>query len=91
MDIKSCGTRYTAIFDETTANQNRKQLDVLIRYWSNESNQLVSKYLTFVFFGRASGIGTSLNILQAVQETGLPLDELFNVSSDGPNINKTVW
>ena len=32
-----------------------------------------------------------MNILQAIKETGLPLDKLFNISSDGPNINKTVW
>ena len=44
-----------------------------------------------MFFGRASGIDISLNILQAIKETGLPLDKLFNISSDGPNINKTVW
>ena len=31
-DIKNCGTVYTAMFDEITTNQNRKQLHVLIRY-----------------------------------------------------------
>ena len=34
-DIKNCGTGYTTIFGETMTNQNIKQLDVLIRYWSN--------------------------------------------------------
>ena len=42
-------------------------------------------------FGKASGIDISLNILQAIKETVLPLDKLFNISTDGPNINKTVW
>ena len=46
--------------------------------------------LLLCFFGRASGIDISLNILQAIKETGLLLDELFNILSDGPNINKTV-
>ena len=32
-----------------------------------------------------------MNILQAIKETGLLLGKLFNISSDGPNINKTVW
>ena len=41
--------------------------------------------------GRASSIDTSLNIHQGIKETGLPLDKLFNISSDGRNINKTVW
>ena len=44
-----------------------------------------------MFFGRASSVDISLNILQAIKETGLPLGKLFNISSDGPNINKTVW
>ena len=91
MDIKNCGMGYTVMFDETTTNQNRKQLDMLIRYWSNYRKQIVSKYLTSVFFGRASGVDISLNILQAIKETDLPLGKLFNISSDGPNINKTVW
>ena len=79
------------MIDETTTNQNRKQLDLLIRYWSNERKQIVSKYFTSVFFGRASGIDISLDILQAIKKTGLPLARLFNISSDGPNISKTVW
>ena len=81
---------YTAVFDETMTNQNRKQFDILTRYWSNERKQIASNYLTSVFFGRASGIDISLNILQAIIETGLSLDKLFNMSSDNPNINKTV-
>ena len=68
-DIKNCGTEYTALFDETMTNQNRKQLGVLIRYWKNERKQIVSKYLTSVFFGSPSGIDISLNILQAIKET----------------------
>ena len=78
------------MFDETATNQNRKQLNVLIRYWSNERKQIVSKYFTSVFFGRPSGTDILLSILQAIKETGLPPDKLFNISSDGPNINKIV-
>ena len=89
-DIKNCGTGYAAMFDEIMTNQNRKQLNVLIRYWCNE-RKIVSKYLTSVFFGRTTGIDISSNILEAIKETGLPLDKLFGISSDGPNINKTVW
>ena len=79
------------MFDETATNQNRKQLNVLKRYWSNERKQIVSKYFTSVFFGRPSGTDILSSILQAIKETGLPLDKLFNISSDGPNINKIVW
>ena len=90
-DIKNSGTGYATMSDETTTYQNKKQLDILIRYWSNERKQIVPKYLTSVLFGRASGIDILLNIFQAIKETGLPLDKLFKISSDGSNINKTVW
>ena len=55
------------MFDETTTNQNRKQLDLAIRYWGNERKQIASEYLTQVFFGRTSGIDISLNILQVIK------------------------
>ena len=87
--FKNCGMGYTAMFDRAKTNQNRKQLDILIRYWSNERKQFPNTLP--VFFGMASGIKISLNILQAFKETGLPLDQLFSISIDGPNINKTVW
>ena len=41
--------------------------------------------------GRASGIQISLNIFKAIKETDLPLDKLFNISTNAPNIKKTVW
>ena len=44
-----------------------------------------------MFFGSASGIDISFNILQGIKETVLPLDKSYNILSDGPNINKTVW
>ena len=52
-DIKNCGTGYTAMFDKTTTNQKRKQLHILIRYWSNERKQIVSKYLTSALFWKS--------------------------------------
>ena len=38
--------------------------------------------------GRASGIQISLNIFKAIKETDLPLDKLFNISTNAPNIKK---
>ena len=52
-DIKNCGTGYTAMFDKATTNQKRKQLHILIRYWSNERKQIVSKYLTSALFWKS--------------------------------------
>ena len=70
------------MFEETKTSQNGKQLDM-------KTNCFQIPYLCV--FGKASGIDISLNILQAIKETVLPLDKLFNISIDGPNTNKTVW
>ena len=56
-----------------------------------KQNKLFPNTLPLCFFGRTSGIDISLNILQGIKETVLPLDKLFNISSDGPNTNKTIW
>ena len=48
--ITSSPTAFTLKFDETTTTQQRKQLDLLCRLWSDEENQVVTKYLTSFFF-----------------------------------------
>ena len=50
--LKSKGG-FTLLFDETTTLQTRKQMDILIRYWSEKDNLVVTKYVTSFFFKRA--------------------------------------
>ena len=40
---KSKGT-FAKIFDETSTHQNRKQMDILLRFWDKDKNQVVTKY-----------------------------------------------
>ena len=54
-DITSYEGTFTVIFDETTTVQNQKQMDVLIRYWSESEGLIAAQYLMFFFFGRATG------------------------------------
>ena len=42
-----CG--FTLMFDETATHQVKKQMDILIRYWSPLSNEVITRYLTFFF------------------------------------------
>ena len=41
-DITKSRTPYSIHFDKTTNNQGHKQLDIKIRYWSNNQNKIVS-------------------------------------------------
>ena len=40
-DITNSQTPYSIHFDETTNNQGHKQLDIKIKYWSNNQNKIV--------------------------------------------------
>ena len=41
------------IFDETMTILNKRQMDILIRFWSESKHFVVAKYLVFTFFDRA--------------------------------------
>ena len=84
---------FTLMFDETTTLQNRKQMDLLVRFWDEEQNLVTTRYLTSLFFGRATALDIT-GMLMSLQEEGkfnLTWSKMFNISSDGPNINKAIW
>ena len=83
---------YVIQYDETSNSQVRKQMDVLIRYWSEAKREVVVQFLKAILFGHAKGNTVSKAILDALQEAGyqVPLSKLLNLSSDGPNVNKTI-
>ena len=83
---------FTLMFDETTTLQNRKQMDLLVRFWDEKQNLVTTRYLTSLFFARATALDIT-GMLMSLQEEGncnLNWSKTFNISSDGPNINKAV-
>ena len=80
-------------YDETSNSQVRKQMDVLVRYWSEAKGEVVFQFLKAIMFGHAKGDTVSRAILDALQEAGyqMPLSKSLNLGSDGPNVNKTIW
>ena len=79
-DISRSGFGYTIQYDETGNSQGRKQCDILVGYWSEEKNEI-------------SGHDVAKKIVDVLEERGfqLPLSGLISLSSDGPNVNKTIW
>ena len=56
-------------------------------------SQLVTLLLTSLFFARATALDIT-GMLMSIQEEGnynLTWSKMFNISSDGPNINKVIW
>ena len=50
-DIASSEGTFTVMFDKTTSFQNRKQMDVLIRYCDESDGLIVTQYLMPFIFG----------------------------------------
>ena len=83
----------TLQYDETGNSQGHKQCDVLVHSWSEEKNEISVRFLKTLFFGHVKGYDVAKKIVDMLEETGfqLPLSGLISLSSDWPNVNKTIW
>lgn len=78
---------YTVQIDETPVAEKRvEQLDILLRYFSDNNGKVVIRHWETCHIGSA----TADKIVTCVQESleGLPSDKLLSVFSDGPNVMK---
>ena len=89
-EILSSEVYYTIHFDETVTNQSKKQMDVLIRYFSENSACVQVRYLCSLFFGHAFVKIVCKNMLNCLTNLKLPLKKLLCLSADGPNVNKSI-
>ena len=92
-DLCNSEAAFTLMYDETTTVQVKKQMDILVRYWSESEQRVTVRFLSALFFGHAKGVDVGNEIIKLVfyQDTCFPAERLFNLSSDGPNVNKTIW
>ncbi|GBN08520.1 hypothetical protein AVEN_113923-1 [Araneus ventricosus] len=77
---------FTLLFDETLNQTNqKKQLDIHVRYWHKEECKVRTKYLTSTFIGHS----TSEDLLSAFYECVVKLDlsKVLQISMDGPSVN----
>ena len=90
-DIQSTpGTYFTLHFDETTTSQIKKQLDILVRYYSDNHNEVRVRFLKAAVFGHAYAESVANELCETLQKFSLPLKYLLSLSSDGPNVNKAI-
>lgn len=88
-EVKRC-QRYVLCFDEQTNNQNKKQLDLLLRYWHMEREMVVTRYYRTVLLGHAQATVVVGSILDAFRADGIDIRKLLMLSRDNPNVNKTI-
>ena len=63
-------------------------MDVLIRYFSENSVCVQVRYPCFLFFAFTKVVYK--NMLACLPDGKLPLKKLLNLSADGPNVNKSI-
>lgn len=53
-EVQATDGGFTWIFDETTTNQGKKQMELLLHFLSESQTVVVTKYVTSFFFGHAT-------------------------------------
>ena len=87
-EVSKSPATFTILFDETTTVQVRRQMDVLIRFWSDR--EVKTRYLTSLFFGRAPAVDLLKLFKQMMEDStfNIPWGKFSNTSSDSPAVNK---
>lgn len=85
--VKKC-SEYVICFDEALNRVVQKgQMDIVVRFWNDTSNQVQARYLTSAFLGHSTADDLLKNFKESLQDKGLTLTKLIQVSMDGPNVN----
>ena len=82
-------TYFTLHFDETTS-QIKKQLNILVRYYSDNHKEVRVRFLKAAVFDHAYAESVANELFETLQKFSLPLKYLLSLSSDGPNVNKAI-
>ena len=89
-DINASVGTYTLMLDETTTAQVKKQCDFLAKYWSEQENEVVTRYITSEFFAHTSAKHLQELVVQVLGKNDVEVEKLANLALDGPNINKSL-
>ena len=65
--LSSPNTYYTIHFDETTTVQVKKQMDVLVRYFSETNGEIKVRFLKALVFGHAFGEKVGDELLKTLE------------------------
>lgn len=81
---------YCILFDESLNHTTElKQMDIHARFWNNEDNIIITRYVDSLFLGHS----TASDIVSAIQEAtkNLSFSKVINLSMDGPAVNWKVF
>jgi len=71
--------RFVLCFDEQKNNQNAKQLDLLLKYWSVEKKSVVTRYYKSIFLGHAPAFAIRDAIIDSFRTDGIDIKRLLMI------------
>lgn len=81
-------TTVVVFFDESlNKDVQKRQMDVLIRFYDETNHEVTTHYLTSAFLSTASAIDILNAFKASLNSVPIPLSKILQVSMDGPNIN----
>lgn len=87
-DLDSCF--FTLMFDDTTNAQNKKELQLVLKYWSPQLKRVNYIHLRTAFLSSGKAFPAVEQIKAALRENNLQSTMLVQLGSDGPNVTKAV-
>ena len=92
-EIQATDGGFTWMFDETTTNQGKKQMDLLLHFFSESQTVVVTKYVASFFFGHTTGEDLCKPFKNFIsnKKFNIPWNRLVCLSSDGSAINKKLY
>jgi hypothetical protein len=89
-DLCNSGGKFPLHFDEITQGQVKKQMDLRLRYWSSQNNEVWCRYYRSLFFGHAEAEKVSNTMMNVFQEDKIPISKMTALGMDRPDVNKAI-
>jgi hypothetical protein len=86
-EVKNKCSDYVICFDESLNKiSQRCQMDLFVRFWDSSKEEVSTRYLNSMFLGRSKAEDLLNSFIEGVP---FSLENLLQVSMDGPNVNKS--
>ncbi|CAF0949463.1 unnamed protein product [Adineta ricciae] len=79
--------KFVLCFDEQTNVQNKKQLDLLVKFWSYDEGLVVTRFYKSIFLGHARANVLRTVIIDSFKTDGVDLRRLLMLGRDNPTVN----
>ena len=86
-ELKSCKDIVICFDESVNKVAQRQQMDIAVRFWNKETDEVSTRYLSSAFLGRTKATNLVFEFKAKVGDDLLKLLEM--VSMDGPNVNFT--